>query len=654
MTGYSWHGYLPGVGPGQRYGYRVHGPWDPARGLRCNPDKLLLDPYARAIDGSITWGDAIFGHVPAAPARRNEIDSAPFVPRSVIVADAFDWGDDARPRVPDHETMVYETHVKGLTMRHPGVPEPIRGTYAGLAHPAAIEHLVSLGVTSVELMPTHQFLHAGFLLDRGLRNYWGYDSIGYFAPHAEYAAGGSRGEQVNEFKAMVKALHAAGLEVILDVVYNHTGEGSHEGPTLSLRGFDNAAYYRLQSQDPSRYLDFTGTGNSLNMLEPHVLQLIMDSLRYWIVDMHVDGFRFDLASALARELHDVDRLSAFFDIIQQDPVIRTVALIAEPWDVGEGGYQVGEFPAHWSEWNGRYRDTVRDVWRGWPGTLADFGRRFTGSADLYQEDGRRPYASVNLVTAHDGFSLADLVSYERKHNEANGDANRDGESDNRSSNHGVEGPTDDPAIRAVRARQQRNLLATLFLSQGVPMLLGGDELGRTQRGNNNAYCHDSELSWYDWLGADLGLLDFTRQLIALRRRYPVFRRWRWFTDGRAASDDVAHDIDWYRPDGARMSAPDWHRPVAAAIAVFLSSARVVDLDGRPVGDDSFYVCLNAQAADLEFRLPGAAIGGRWATLLDTAAEDAFATDTRPPLEAGGVLRATSRSVVLLRRLEPLG
>jgi isoamylase len=653
MTAHTWHGYLPGLGPGQRYGYRVHGPWDPTRGRRCNPQKLLLDPYARAIEGGVVWNDPIFGHVRSSPWRRDDTDSAAYVPRSIVVADDFDWGDDARPRVPDHETIVYETHVKGLTMRHPDVPQGIRGTFAGLAHPAVIEHLLGLGVTSVELMPTHQFVHAGFLLDRGLRNYWGYDSIGYFAPHAEYASSGSRGQQIGEFKAMVRALHAAGLEVILDVVYNHTGEGGHDGPTLSLRGLDNEAYYRLQPLDPSRYLDYTGTGNSLNMLEPHVLQLIMDSLRYWIEEMHVDGFRFDLAAALARELHAVDRLSAFFDIIQQDPVIRTVKLIAEPWDVGEGGYQVGNFPAHWSEWNGRYRDTVRDLWRGRPGSLADFGRRFTGSADLYQADGRRPYASVNLVTSHDGFTLADLVSYDRKHNLANGDGDRDGDDDNRSFNHGVEGPTDDPAIRAVRARQQRNLLTTLFLSQGLPMLLGGDELGRTQHGNNNAYCHDSELSWYDWEATDHSLLDFTRQLIALRRSHPVFRRRRWFTDGGNAAEDTPRDIDWLRPDGARMATSDWHRPEAAAIAIFLAGTRIVDIDGRPLPDDTFYLCLNARGADLEFRLPETALGARWSWLLDTGAGDAFALDERAELETGGSLRAAARSIVLLRRVDAL-
>jgi glycogen operon protein len=649
MTGHAWHGYVPGVGPGQRYGFRVHGPWDPAFGRRCNPRKLLLDPYARAIDGRIEWGPPIFGHDPSSPSRPSEVDSAPSVPRSVIVDDAFDWQDDSRPRVPDHESIVYEVHVKGFTMRHPAVPEGIRGTFAGMAHPAAIEHLRSLGVTSVELLPTHQFLHDGFLLQRGLRNYWGYNSIGYFAPHAEYAAAGSGGGQVAEFKAMVRALHAAGLEVILDVVYNHTGEGGHDGPTLSLRGLDNQAYYRLQPSDPSRYLDYTGTGNSLNMLEPHVLQLIMDSLRYWIEAMHVDGFRFDLAAALARELHAVDRLSAFFDIIQQDPVIRTVKLIAEPWDVGEGGYQVGNFPAHWAEWNGRYRDTVRELWRGQRGVLHDFGRRFTGSADLYQDDGRRPSASVNLVTAHDGFTLADLVSFDRKHNGANGDGERDGESHNRSWNCGVEGPTSDPAVLALRARQQRNLLATLFLSQGVPMLLGGDELGRTQSGNNNAYCHDSELSWFDWDAVDEPLLDFTRWLIALRRAHPVFRRRRWFLGATLPeAANAAPDIEWRHPRGTRMRDDEWHTDTPAAIAVYLSGRHLVDTEGLPVSDASFYLCLNAGPGDLAFRLPGEELGSPWELVLDTAAREPFGPWVDGQLAAGGSVLAVGRSVVLLR------
>ncbi len=501
-TGYTWHGYLPGIGAGQRYGYRVHGPWDPARGMRCNPHKLLLDPYARAIEGEVRWSERIHAHVPGHPFIRQESDSAPDVPRSIVVAGSFDWEEDEHPRVPDEDTVIYETHVKGFSQRHPGVPPELRGTYAGMAHPAALEHLQRLGVTSVELLPVHHFVHDGFLLERGLRNYWGYNTIGFFAPHAEYAAGGSGGQQVDEFKAMVKAFHGAGLEVILDVVYNHTGEGNHRGPMLSLRGFDNGAYYRVRPENPRHYIDYTGTGNTLDMREPFVLQLILDSLRYWISEMHVDGFRFDLASALAREDHHVDRGAAFFDIIQQDPVVRTAKLIAEPWDIGEGGYQVGSFPPPWAEWNGAYRDTVRDLWRGQPDMLHDFGRRFTGSADLFADEGRPPAASINFVTAHDGFTLVDLVSYEQKHNLANGDGNRDGESHNRSWNCGVEGPTDDPAVLVLRERQRRNLLATLLLSQGVPMLLGGDELGRSQGGNNNGYCHDSELSWFDWERSD--------------------------------------------------------------------------------------------------------------------------------------------------------
>ena len=648
MSGHVWHGYLPGVGPGQRYGFRVHGPWEPETGRRCNPNKLLLDPYALAIDGSIEWSDAIYSHDPGAPSNLNDADSAPFVPRSVIVDTAFDWEDDRRPTVPDHETIIYETHVKGLTMRHPGVPAALRGTYAGLAHPAVLDHLTGLGVTSIELMPIHQFLHDGFLLDRGLRNYWGYNSIGYLAPHAEYASTGTAGQQVTEFKSMVKALHGAGLEVILDVVYNHTGEGDHNGPTLSLRGLDNAAYYRLLADDPSRYMDYTGTGNSLNMREPHALQLIMDSLRYWIEDMHVDGFRFDLAAALARELHEVDRLSAFFDIIQQDPVIRTVKLIAEPWDVGDGGYQVGNFPAHWSEWNGRFRDTVRDVWRGAPDMLHDFGRRFTGSADLYRDEGRRPSASVNLVTAHDGFTLADLVAYDEKHNEANGDDNTDGESHNRSWNCGVEGPTDDADIRALRRRQQRNLLVTLFLSQGVPMLSGGDELGRSQAGNNNGYSHDSELSWYDWESADEALHAFTRDLITFRRAHAVFQRRRWFHDGSATDvPDKIDEIEWHRPSGRPMQDHDWHTSTAAAIAVHLSGVGLVDADGAPLHDDQFYLLINATADDLAFQLPERLADDPWTAILDTASTDPFdpGRDTPTP---GRSLTLMSRSVLLLQ------
>ncbi len=653
MTGFVWHGYLPGVGHGQRYGYRVYGPWDPANGLRCNPNKLLLDPYARAIDGPIRWGDAIHAHVPGHPFLMQTSDSAPHVPRSVVVDSTFDWSDDVRPLVPDTETVIYETHVKGFTVTHPGVPPELRGTYAGLAHPAAVEHLVSLGVTSVELLPVHQFVHDGFLRERGLRNYWGYNSIGFFAPHDEYAATGTSGQQVDEFKTMVKALHAAGLEVILDVVYNHTGEGSHRGPMLSLRGLDNPAYYRVRPENPRHYTDFTGTGNSLNMREPFVLQLIMDSLRYWITEMHVDGFRFDLASTLARESDQVDRNSAFFDIVQQDPVIRSVKLIAEPWDVGEGGYQVGNFPPIWAEWNGRYRDEVRDLWRGQPDMLHAFGRRFTGSADLYADEARTPAASINLVTAHDGFTLADLVSYDHKHNHANGDGNRDGESDNRSWNCGFEGPTDDPQILALRTRQQRNLLATLLLSQGVPMLLGGDEIGRSQLGNNNGYCHDSELSWFDWEAVDLEMLEFTRRLIALRRSHPVFRRSHWFRVGVPgdASEDEPRDIEWCRPDGGRMRDGDWHIEGAAAIAVYLSGRHLVDRDGAALDDDSFYLALNATATPMEFRLPDGWLGGAWAYVLDTALDDPFSARPGEVCRAAEPVTLVEHSLVLARHIE---
>jgi isoamylase len=529
VTAFCWHGYMPGIGPGQRYGYRVYGPWWPERGQRCNPVKLLLDPYAKAIDGQVIWNEAVYGHHFNAPdSSRNDLDSAPFMPKSIVTTPFFDWGNDRSPRTPLHETVIYETHVKGFTARHPRIPEPLRGTYLGLAHPVALEYLSDLGITAVELMPVHQFMHDAHLLERGSRNYWGYNSIGFLAPHNEYAGSGSGGQQVQEFKQMVKALHGAGIEVILDVVYNHTAEGNHLGPTLCFKGFDNAAYYRLTSDDPRYYKDYTGTGNSLNMRHPHVLQLIMDSLRYWVLEMHVDGFRFDLAATLARGLHDVDRLSAFFDLIQQDPVVSQIKLIAEPWDVGEGGYHVGNFPPLWSEWNGKYRDTVRDYWRGADQTLAEFGNRFTGSPDLYEATGRRPLASINFVTAHDGFTLHDLVSYNQKHNEANGEGNLDGENHNRSWNCGVEGPTGDPDVLRLRARQQRNFLTTLILSQGIPMLLGGDEISRTQRGNNNAYCQDNEISWYDWDAADVQLLAFVRRLVALRRNHPVFRRRRWF------------------------------------------------------------------------------------------------------------------------------
>src|SRR6516164_3045333 len=538
VDGFIWHGYLPGVGPGQRYGYRVHGPYDPAAGNRCNPAKLLLDPYAKAIEGSVRWDPAVYGYPFGHPDERSDANSAPHMPRSVVVNPYFDWRLDRPPRTPYHETVIYEAHVRGLTRLHPELPQELRGTYQGLAHPVVVRYLQELGITAVELMPIHQFVSDDALARHGLANYWGYNTIGFFAPHNAYSASGSRGQQVPEFKAMVRTLHEAGIEVILDVVYNHTAEGSHLGPTLSFRGIDNAAYYRLVDRDPRFYLDTTGTGNSLLVRHPHVLQMIMDSLRYWVIEMHVDGFRFDLTAALARQFHEVDRLSAFFDLVQQDPVVSQVKLIAEPWDVGEGGYHVGNFPPLWSEWNGKYRDTVRDFWRGQSATLPEFASRLTGSSDLYASDGRHPVASINFVTAHDGFTLADLVSYDHKHNEANGEDNRDGRDDNRSWNCGVEGPTDDPEVNELRALQQRNLLATLLLSQGVPMLLGGDEMGRTQHGNNNAYCQDSETSWlnWDWSAEEQEFLEFVARMVTLRREHPVFAR-RRFLQGRTVEGD---------------------------------------------------------------------------------------------------------------------
>ncbi|MFA9431751.1 glycogen debranching protein GlgX, partial [Egicoccus sp. AB-alg2] len=593
VTGYVWHGYLPTIGPGQRYGYRVHGPYDPANGSRCNPSKLLIDPYAKAVDGELQWNQAVFGYTFGDPdGPPNTEDSAPFVPRSVVANPYFEWGDDRHPHTPMHETVIYEVHTKGLTQRHPDVPENQRGTYAGLTHPAVIDYLTDLGVTAVELLPVHRHVPESDLVERGLTNYWGYNSIAYLAPHDGYASGSAE-QAVTEFKQMVKTLHRAGIEVILDVVYNHTAEGNHLGPTLSLKGIDNGAYYRLVDGDPRYYMDYTGTGNSMNMRHPHVLQLIMDSLRYWVNEMHVDGFRFDLASTLARELHDVDRLSTFFEVIQQDPVISQVKLIAEPWDVGEGGYQVGNFPPLWSEWNGIYRDTIRDFWRGESATLPEFASRLTGSSDLYESDTRRPGASINFVTAHDGFTLADLVSYNDKHNEANGEDNRDGTDDNRSWNCGVEGPTDDPDVLALRARQQRNFLTTLLLSQGVPMLLGGDELGRTQGGNNNGYCQDNEISWYDWDAVDEDLLAFTRGLIGLRAEHPIFRRRRWF-QGRPLRGEEIDDIAWLRPDGTEMDDEDWDASYAKSLQVFLNGRGIASPDprGQQIVDDSFLVLFN--------------------------------------------------------------
>ncbi|MBX9390223.1 glycogen debranching protein GlgX [Streptomonospora nanhaiensis] len=647
--GYVWHGYLPGIGPGQRYGYRVHGDYAPEHGRRCNPAKLLVDPYTKAIDGDITWHESLFSYHFDDPSRRNDSDSAPYVPKCVVVSPFFDWGNSARPQIPYHETVIYETHVRGLTMRHPDIPEHQRGTYAGLAHPAMIDYLSSLGVTAVELMPVHHFVPEHALVARGLTNYWGYNTLAYLAPHSRYAANGSRGEQVQEFKAMVKSLHEAGIEVLLDVVYNHTMEGDHMGPTLSLRGIDNLNYYRVVDDDPRYYLDYTGCGNSLNVRQPHALQLIMDSLRYWATEMHVDGFRFDLASALAREFHDVDRLSTFFDIVQQDPVISQVKLIAEPWDVGPGGYQVGNFPPLWTEWNGKYRDTVRDFWRGVP-VVPELASRLSGSSDLYQDDGRRPYASINFVTCHDGFTLADLVSYDHKHNEANGEDNRDGTDDNRSSNHGVEGPSEHPEIVTVRRRQVRNLLTTLFCSQGVVMLSHGDEIGRTQGGNNNAYCQDNELAWIDWKRADeeSDLLEFVRELARLRREHPVFRRRRFF-QGRFSGDGGLPDIAWLRTDGRPMRDQDWGAG-GHALGVFLNGDAISEPDprGRPVTDDSFLLLLNSGPDEaVAFTLPGEEYGIAWETVLDTADPDVV---DRPFVPAGHAVEVIDRALVLLRRV----
>ena len=651
VDAFVWHGYLPGVMPGQRYGYRVHGPYDPAAGHRCDPAKLLLDPYGKAVQGGVVWHPALFSYDLADPERRNTDDSAPYMPKSVVINPFFDWGDDRPPRTPYHETVIYEAHVRGLTKLHPAVPEELRGTYAGLAHPAVIDHLLSLGVTAVELMPVHQFVPEHALVQRGLTNYWGYNTICYLAPHNAYSASGDRGEQVQEFKAMVKALHAAGIEVILDVVYNHTAEGDHLGPTLSFRGIDNAAYYRLHESDRRYYLDYTGCGNSLNVRSPHALQLIMDSLRYWVLEMHVDGFRFDLAAALARELHDVDRLSAFFDIIQQDPVISQVKLIAEPWDVGPGGYQVGNFPPLWTEWNGRYRDTVRDFWRGNSSTLPEFASRLTGSSDLYATSGRRPVASINFVTAHDGFTLTDLVSYNHKHNLANGEDNQDGSDDNRSWNCGAEGPVDDPEINRLRRRQRRNFLATLFVSQGVPMLLAGDEFGRTQHGNNNAYCQDNPISWVDWSLAETeaDLLEFVRELSRLRREHPVFRRRRFF-HGRPGTDGKG-DIVWLTPSGREMSEEDWRIGYAKSLMVYLNGQAITEPGprGERITDDSFLLLINAHYEDLPFTLPASDFGAKWETVLDTA--DEGPRDARHRGEtwpAGAQVPVTARSLQILR------
>jgi isoamylase len=653
-TAFIWHLYLPGVGPGQRYGYRVDGRYAPADGHRFNPVKLLIDPYAKAVEGTVRWQAAnVLPYTPDdtsdADLEPDDEDDAEAIPKSIVVDQRFDWEGDRPPRTPWNETVIYETHVKGFTARHPAVREDLRGTYAGLASQEALGYLERLGVTAVELLPIHHISDESFLRDRRLGNYWGYSSIGYLAPHSEYAATGRRGEQLREFKGMVKALHRAGIEVILDVVYNHTAEGNHLGPMLSFKGVDNASYYRLVPDDERHYMDYTGTGNTLDARHPSVLRLIMDSLRYWVSECHVDGFRFDLASALARELYDVDRLSAFFDTIHQDPILSQVKLIAEPWDVGPGGYQVGNFPVLWSEWNGMYRDVVRDFWRG-QASVGEFASRFTGSSDLYESDGRQPFASINFVTAHDGFTLRDLVTYNDKHNEANGEDNRDGTDDNRSWNCGVEGETDDPAIVELRWRQQRNFLATLLLSQGVPMILGGDELSRTQRGNNNAWCQDNELSWYEW-GLRTGQgdhLDFSRALIELRRSHPVFHRGR-FLAGRERQGSGLPDVWWFRPDGRRMTQRDWQQPFAHVLGVFLNGQEIADRTprGEPIADDSFLLLFNAHYEDMSFTLPARRFGGTWLHELST-----FEPHLPPGAQSWpsrGEVVVHSRSLRLLRR-----
>jgi len=645
-----WHAFLPAVQPGQRYGYRVEGPFDPERGLRCNAAKVLMDPYAKAVDGDVQWDEACFGYLWEDPSARNDLDSAAFVPKSVVINPYFDWADDRAPRTPYSRTVIYEAHVKGLTKTHPGIPEEIRGTYAAVAHPAMLEHYGRLGITAVELMPVHQFITDHHLTERGLSNYWGYNTLAFLAPHAGYSASGSDGQQVLEFKTMVRDLHRAGIEVILDVVYNHTAEGNEMGPTLSYKGLDNPAYYRLVEGDLAHYYDTTGTGNSLLMRSPHVLQLIMDSLRYWVLDMHVDGFRFDLAASLARQFHEVDRLSAFFDLVHQDPVVSQVKLIAEPWDLGDGGYQVGGFPALWTEWNGLYRDTVRDFWRGEPAALPEFASRITGSADLYESSGRRPFASVNFVTAHDGFTLLDLVSFNEKHNEANGEDNRDGESNNRSWNSGAEGPTDDQEVHALRARQQRNFLTTLFLSQGVPMLLHGDELGRTQGGNNNVYCQDSEISWIDWRpeAVDENLIEFVSHVAALRRDHPVFRRRRYGVgvDPYGTGDDS--ELTWMRPDGEPMSEADWGNGFARALALLWHGDRIREVSdrGEAIVDDDFLILLNADDEKVAFTLPPEH-RGNWIVAATTDGELHALGD-----EVKGVVDLRDRDMLVLQSARP--
>ena len=650
-THHVWHVYVTGIQPGQLYGYRVSGPYKPEEGHRFNANKLLLDPYAKAISGTIQWHDALFGYEMGHDGEDlsfNTVDSAPYMPKSVVVNNQFDWEDDKPLSIPYHESIIYEAHVKSLTNLHPDIPEDIRGTYSGIGHPVIIDYLKEMGITAIELMPIHHFIDDRYLQEKGLTNYWGYNTIGFFAPDSRYAATGILGQQVNEFKTMVKALHKAGIEVILDVVYNHTAEGNHFGPTLCFRGIDNASYYRL-AEDKRYYMDYTGTGNTLNTRLPYVLQLIMDSLRYWIQEMHVDGFRFDLAATLARELHEVNKLGAFFDIMHQDPVISRVKLIAEPWDLGEGGYQVGKFPVGWAEWNGLYRDCIRDYWRGAESTLAEFAERITGSADLYKNDYRSPGASINFITAHDGFTLEDLVSFNEKHNEANGEDNKDGNSDNHSCNYGVEGPTKDKGVIDLRKRQKRNLLATLLLSQGVPMLLSGDELGNSQFGNNNAYCQDNEISWIKWNEKDEALMSFVRQLIWFRKSHPAFSRRRWFQEQPIRGIGL-EDIAWFTPDGSEMKDEQWDAGYAKSLGVYMNGLRLRCLDdkGRKLTDKDFYLLFNAHNEELEFTLPPEKFGNKWFKVLDTATDIELMTEPVTVLMPATKYMVQAQSMVLLQ------
>ena len=651
----SWHVYIPGIRPGQQYGYRVHGPYEPENGHRFNPNKLLIDPYAKALNGTGEWNNALFGYEIGNGKEDlsfSETDSAPFVPKCIVIDDVFDWEGDNQLKIPLNKTIKYELHVKGFTKRFSGIPEELRGTYAGLAHPETIKYLKKLGVNAVELMPVHHFINDRHLVENGLTNYWGYNSINFFAPHPAYSASGwQSGQQVAEFKDMVKELHKAGIEVIIDVVYNHTGEGSEMGPTVSFRGIDNASYYRLVEDDRRFYMDYTGTGNTLNSVHPTVLRLIMDSLRYWVTEMHVDGFRFDLASALAREFSDVDKWGSFFDVLHQDPVLSQVKLIAEPWDIGEGGYQVGNFPAGWLEWNGRYRDCIRDFWRGEDEILPEFANRITGSSDLYFDDWRRPVASINFITAHDGFTLRDLVSYNEKHNEANKEDNRDGEDHNRSWNCGVEGETDDPLIISLRKKQVRNFLATLFLSQGKPMLVAGDEMGRTQKGNNNAYCQDNELSWVDWDNKDDELIEFVSGLIHFKLNHPVFCRFKWFRDEPVKGKKVK-DIEWFMPEGHAMSKEHWNNSFAKSLGVFLSGEGIHGRDprGNRIVDDNFYLMFNAHDEPVMFRLPGKEYGNPWVKVIDTH-EGTVSEDGSFEFGAGDEVLVEGRSVMLLKHAD---